>query len=75
MQVYNTDAQIPDSSGTGTAFLCGHKANVGTLGVTHHVERNNCSNVADNEVMSIIDWSKAAGTFCLIDEHSFYKFS
>ncbi|KAK2496745.1 hypothetical protein MC885_012820 [Smutsia gigantea] len=32
-KTYNTDAQVPDSAGTGTAYLCGVKANEGTLGV------------------------------------------
>ena len=64
-QTYNSDAQVPDSAGTATAFLCGHKANSGTVGVNANVARKNCSATSQNEVMSIIDWSKAKGVFDL----------
>ncbi|KFV63051.1 Alkaline phosphatase, tissue-nonspecific isozyme, partial [Dryobates pubescens] len=32
-KTYNTNAQVPDSAGTATAYLCGVKANEGTVGV------------------------------------------
>ncbi|MGH0118323.1 UNVERIFIED_CONTAM: hypothetical protein FKN15_048559 [Acipenser sinensis] len=31
-KTYNTNAQVPDSAGTATAYLCGVKANEGTVG-------------------------------------------
>ncbi|XP_050415131.1 alkaline phosphatase [Patella vulgata] len=60
-KTYNLDAQTPDSAGTGTAFLCGVKANAGTLGVNGNVARKNCTLEKGNEVMSILHWSKAEG--------------
>ncbi|ESO83615.1 hypothetical protein LOTGIDRAFT_236474 [Lottia gigantea] len=60
-KTYNTDRQTPDSAGTATAFLCGVKANLGTVGVNSNVPRFNCSLEEGNTVQSIIDWSEAEG--------------
>ena len=60
-QTYNTDAQVPDSAGTATAFLAWVKANAGTLGVDQHVANGNCSNQGTNSVNTILDWSMEAG--------------
>lgn len=61
LQTYNTDAQVPDSAGTATAYLCGVKANEGTVGVSAAVMRDQCNTTAGNEVTSILKWSKEAG--------------
>ncbi|XP_066492925.1 alkaline phosphatase, tissue-nonspecific isozyme [Tiliqua scincoides] len=60
-KTYNTNAQVPDSAGTATAYLCGVKANEGTLGVSAAVMRSHCNTTKDNEVTSILKWAKEAG--------------
>ena len=62
-QTYNVDQQMPDSAGTATAYLCGVKANYGTLGVTAATQRYNCSSAYGNEVKSVLHRAKLAGTF------------
>nr|KAG5709212.1 hypothetical protein BaRGS_017964 [Batillaria attramentaria] len=62
-ETYNTDKQVPDSAGTGTAFLAGVKANYGTLGVDERVRRQNCSFFPEGKVTTILDWSLAAASY------------
>ncbi|KAG7274917.1 hypothetical protein CRUP_036810 [Coryphaenoides rupestris] len=58
---YNTDAQVADSAGTATAYLCGVKANEGTVGVSAGAVRSQCNSTRGNEVTSILKWAKDAG--------------
>ncbi|XP_051967673.1 alkaline phosphatase-like [Xyrauchen texanus] len=60
-KTYNTNAQVPDSAGTATAFLCGVKANEGTVGVSAASVRSQCNTTQGNEVTSILRWAKEAG--------------
>ncbi|XP_029355290.1 intestinal-type alkaline phosphatase isoform X1 [Echeneis naucrates] len=60
-KTYNVDQQMPDSAGTATAYLCGVKANYGTLGVTAATPRYNCSATFGNEVTSVLHRAKKAG--------------
>ncbi|XP_037534502.1 alkaline phosphatase, tissue-nonspecific isozyme [Nematolebias whitei] len=60
-KTYNTNAQVPDSAGTATAFLCGVKANEGTVGVSAAAVRFQCNTTKGNEVTSILRWAKDAG--------------
>ncbi|XP_062252383.1 intestinal-type alkaline phosphatase [Platichthys flesus] len=60
-KTYNVDQQMPDSAGTATAYLCGVKANYGTLGVTASTPRYNCSATFGNEVNSVLYRAKQAG--------------
>ncbi|KAM9831449.1 alkaline phosphatase-like [Neosynchiropus ocellatus] len=60
-KTYNVNQQMPDSAGTATAYLCGVKANYGTLGVTAATPRGNCSATRGNEVYSILHRAKNAG--------------
>ncbi|XP_068445809.1 intestinal-type alkaline phosphatase-like [Clinocottus analis] len=60
-KTYNVDQQMPDSAGTATAYLCGVKANYGTMGVTAATPRGNCSATYGNEVSSILKRAKKAG--------------
>lgn len=60
-QTYNVDEQMPDSAGTATAYLCGVKANYGTLGVTAATTRDNCLTSFGNNVSSILHRAKRAG--------------
>ncbi|NWZ87339.1 PPBT protein, partial [Poecile atricapillus] len=59
-KTYNTNAQVPDSAGTATAYLCGVKANEGTLGVSAGVTRDRCNTTKGQEVTSILRWAKEA---------------
>ncbi|CAF1614205.1 unnamed protein product [Rotaria magnacalcarata] len=60
-KTYNIDRQIPDSAATATAYLCGVKAQFGTLGVDGRAKRSNCSNSVGTNVTSILDWAQQAG--------------
>ncbi|XP_070688481.1 alkaline phosphatase-like [Pempheris klunzingeri] len=60
-KTYNVDQQMPDSAGTATAYLCGVKANYGTIGVTASTPRYNCSATSGNEVTSVLHRAKKAG--------------
>ncbi|XP_076467806.1 alkaline phosphatase, tissue-nonspecific isozyme-like [Babylonia areolata] len=60
-KTYNTDRQTADSAGTATAFLCGVKANLGTIGVDSSVPRKLCHNVEQGKVSSILTWFHHAG--------------
>ncbi|KAG5838960.1 hypothetical protein ANANG_G00229290 [Anguilla anguilla] len=60
-KTYNTDAQVADSAGTATAYLCGVKANEGTVGVSAAAVRSQCNTTFGNEVTSILKWAKDAG--------------
>ncbi|XP_053307660.1 alkaline phosphatase-like [Spea bombifrons] len=60
-KTYNTNAQVPDSAGTATAYLCGVKANEGTVGVNAAAVRGHCNTTKGNEVDSILKWAKQAG--------------
>uniref|UniRef100_A0A8B9GM44 Alkaline phosphatase n=1 Tax=Astyanax mexicanus TaxID=7994 RepID=A0A8B9GM44_ASTMX len=78
-KTYNTNAQVPDSAGTATAYLCGVKANEGTVGVSAAAVRGQCNTTRGNEVTSILKWAKESvgcvinalrgpsSDFCLLD--------
>ncbi|XP_065363129.1 membrane-bound alkaline phosphatase-like [Calliphora vicina] len=58
-KTYALDRLVPDSACTATAFLCGVKANYGTIGVSGHVMRGDCeaSNNTNYHVESIAKWA------------------
>ncbi|KAK3533393.1 hypothetical protein QTP70_019337 [Hemibagrus guttatus] len=60
-KTYNVDQQMPDSAGTATAYLCGVKANYGTLGLSAAARRGQCSTTLGNEVKSVLHRARAAG--------------
>lgn len=62
MQTYNVDNQMPDSAATATAYLCGVKANYGTIGVSAATPRGNCPASHDHKVFSVLRRAKEAGT-------------
>ncbi len=73
-QTYNTNAQVPDSAGTATAYLCGVKANEGTVGVSAAAVKSQCNTTQGNEVTSILKWAKNAGKMpCWIRSHNSYN--
>ncbi|XP_062832958.1 alkaline phosphatase isoform X1 [Anolis carolinensis] len=60
-KTYNVNRQVPDSAGTGTAYLCGVKANAKTLGVSAAAVFEECNTTFGNEVYSILHRAKASG--------------
>ncbi|CAH0725422.1 unnamed protein product, partial [Brenthis ino] len=62
-KTYCVDSQIADSACTATAYLCGVKANRGTVGVTARVPRRDCLASADTSthLSSIAAWALADG--------------
>uniref|UniRef100_A0A8C4QAQ3 Alkaline phosphatase n=1 Tax=Eptatretus burgeri TaxID=7764 RepID=A0A8C4QAQ3_EPTBU len=62
-KTYTTNAQVSDSAGTATAYLCGAKTNSGTLGVTGNVTRGDCNATLHpgNRLESIVKWAEEMG--------------
>ncbi|MEQ2285359.1 hypothetical protein AMECASPLE_030879 [Ameca splendens] len=60
-KTYSVDFQIPDSAATATAYLCGVKTNLNTVGVSAAVRNGVCMTQKGNEVTSIMKWAKDAG--------------
>ncbi|KAG7272919.1 hypothetical protein CRUP_002499 [Coryphaenoides rupestris] len=58
---YSVDFQIPDSAATATAYLCGVKTNLNTIGVNAAARNGICRSQKGNEVTSILKWAKDAG--------------
>ena len=72
LQTYNVDKSTSDSAATGTAYMCGVKANFETVGVSDKVQLSDCGAVNDEtKVRSIIKDSISEGMnnlqqfFCL----------
>lgn len=61
VQTYSVDFQIPDSAATATAYLCGVKTNLNTIGVSAATRNGVCKTQKGNEVTSILKWAKDAG--------------
>ncbi|UJR35047.1 hypothetical protein I4U23_027823 [Adineta vaga] len=61
VKTYNIDYQTPDSAATATAYLCGVKAQLGTIGVDGHAKRANCPSSIGTNVSSILHWAQQAG--------------
>lgn len=61
-QTYNVDKQVPDSAGTGTAYLTGVKTNYKTIGFDASIKYNDCQTMFENnKVYSIAKWAQDAG--------------
>ncbi|XP_052774836.1 alkaline phosphatase-like [Mya arenaria] len=60
-KTYCQDSQVTDSASSATAYLCGVKANIGTIGVDARVRHGDCASQKGAELTSILDWSMAAG--------------
>ncbi|XP_026189126.1 alkaline phosphatase, tissue-nonspecific isozyme [Mastacembelus armatus] len=61
VKTYSVDFQIPDSAATATAYLCGVKTNLNTIGVSAAARNGVCKTQKGNEVTSILKWAKDAG--------------
>lgn len=60
-KTYGLDVQTSDSANTATAYLCGVKANVETLGVDSRVKSGVCHNDTSTHLPSIMKWAQDAG--------------
>ncbi|BFF97479.1 membrane-bound alkaline phosphatase [Drosophila madeirensis] len=62
-KTYSVDKITPDSACTSTSYLCGVKANYGTIGVNAHVLRGDCQAMANasNHVFSLGKWAMDSG--------------
>ena len=62
-KTYGIDRQTSDSANTATAYLCGVKANYGTLGLDGRAMFENCSSATDlsRHVTSILKWAQDEG--------------
>ncbi|CAL4059846.1 unnamed protein product, partial [Meganyctiphanes norvegica] len=61
-KTYNVNKQVPDSAGTGTAYLTGVKTNYKMIGVDARVQYNECkTQVEGTNLYSIIKWAQDAG--------------
>uniref|UniRef100_A0A4W2EGS3 alkaline phosphatase n=1 Tax=Bos indicus x Bos taurus TaxID=30522 RepID=A0A4W2EGS3_BOBOX len=60
-KTYNVDRDVPDSAGTTTAYLCGVKTNMRTIGVSAAARFDQCNTTHGNEVTSVINRAKKAG--------------
>ncbi|XP_023951752.2 membrane-bound alkaline phosphatase-like [Bicyclus anynana] len=62
-KTYCVDAQTADSACSATAYLCGAKANGGTLGLSAAVPRRDCgaSQAPAARLQSVAAWALAAG--------------
>lgn len=60
-KTYTIDRQVPDSAGTGTAYLCGVKANAKTLGLSGAAVYGKCRTTFGNEVDSILHRARLEG--------------
>ncbi|NXL71325.1 PPBI1 phosphatase, partial [Leptocoma aspasia] len=60
-QTYTIDRQVPDSAGTGTAYLCGVKANAKTLGLSGAAIYGKCRSTFGSEVDSVLHRARLAG--------------
>ena len=60
-KTYNTDAQVPDSAGTATAILSGHKTRAGVLNVDQTVARGDCEGARGHRLPTIADLAASLG--------------
>uniref|UniRef100_A0A8C2TPI6 Alkaline phosphatase n=1 Tax=Coturnix japonica TaxID=93934 RepID=A0A8C2TPI6_COTJA len=60
-KTYTIDRQVPDSAGTGTAYLCGVKTNAKTLGLSGAAVYGKCRTAFGNEVDSVLHRARLAG--------------
>ncbi|KAK2181946.1 hypothetical protein NP493_374g01032 [Ridgeia piscesae] len=61
IKTYTVDHQVPDSAATATAFLCGVKANFGTVGLDPRAHRGDCSSGKGRNLTCIVELAQKAG--------------
>lgn len=61
LKTYNTNQQVADSAGSGTALLAGVKTKAGIVGLNESVVRGDCASAAGGEVSSLFEVAQKAG--------------
>nr|XP_054768599.1 alkaline phosphatase, tissue-nonspecific isozyme-like [Lytechinus pictus] len=67
IKTYNTDAQVPDSAGTATAFFSGVKTKSGVLGIDDRVEYKDCESGKGGEVDSVLVQAHNIGRWAFVE--------
>lgn len=60
-KTYNTNVQTPDSAGTATAMVTGHKTKAGVLSVDQTVARGDCDGSKGRELPTLLDVAADTG--------------
>ncbi len=61
IKTYNSNAQVPDSAGTGTAWSTGIKTKQGVLGVGPDVLRGDCASAQENRLTTLFELAETVG--------------
>ena len=61
VKTYNVDAQVPDSAGTMTALVTGHKARAGVLSIDPSVARGDCAAAAGKALPTLLEEAEQRG--------------
>ncbi|MEM7518166.1 MAG: alkaline phosphatase, partial [Planctomycetota bacterium] len=60
-KTYNTNLQVPDSAGTATAMLSGHKTKAGVLNVDQSVALGDCEGAVGKRLPTILEVAEDTG--------------
>lgn len=61
VKTYNTNQQVPDSAGTASAILTGHKTRAGVISIGPAAHRRNCEEGLQNTLTTIAEIAHARG--------------
>lgn len=61
VKTYNVDAQVPDSAGTMTALVTGHRARAGVLSVGPAAARGDCAGAKEHELVTLLEEAEQRG--------------
>ncbi len=61
VKTYNVDAQVPDSAGTMTALITGHKARAGVLSIGPEAPRGDCAAGKRHELVTLLEEAERRG--------------
>ena len=61
IKTYNVDSQVPDSAGTATAILSGHKTRIGVVNVDASVPRGDCEAARGHRLTTLADLAASMG--------------
>lgn len=61
VKTYNVDAQVPDSAGTMTALVTGHKARAGVLAIGPAAPRGDCAASEGNVLTTLLEEAEQQG--------------
>ena len=61
VKTYNVDAQVPDSAGTMTALVTGHRARAGVLSVAPEAARGDCAASKQHRLTTLLEEAEERG--------------